>query len=48
MKVHANLQGVTTLNGLVASINAAIQVAASGTSSAAGRLPKSRHCGVLL
>jgi flagellin len=40
MKVHADLQGVTTLNGLVASINAAIQVAAGGTSSAAAAFQK--------
>ena len=40
MKVSANLQGVTTLDGLVASVNAAIQVAASGTSAAAAAFQK--------
>src|ERR1035441_1791720 len=34
-KVSVNLQGVTTLDGLAASINAAIQVTASGTTPAA-------------
>src|ERR1017187_6314195 len=34
-KVSVNLQGVTTLDGLAASINAAIQVAASGAAPAA-------------
>src|ERR1039457_6363199 len=38
VKVSANLQGVTTLDGLVASINGAIQVAASGSTPAAAAL----------
>jgi flagellin len=40
VKVSANLQGVTTLNGLVASINAAIQVTAGGTSPVAAAFQK--------
>src|ERR1017187_6643133 len=40
VKVSANLQGVTTLDGLAASINAAIQVAASGTTPAAAAFRK--------
>ena len=40
MKVSVNLQGVTTLDGLVASVNSAIQVAASGTSPAAAAFQK--------
>jgi flagellin len=40
VKVSANLQGVTTLDGLAASINAAIQVAASGTTPAAAAFQK--------
>jgi flagellin len=40
VKVSANLQGVTTLNGLVASVNAAIQVAAGGNSPGAPALQK--------
>jgi len=40
VKVSANLQGVTTLDGLAASINAAIQVAANGTSQVAAALQK--------
>jgi flagellin len=40
VKVSANLQGVTTLDGLAASINAAIQVAANGASPAAAALQK--------
>src|ERR1019366_3451998 len=35
LKVSVNLQGVTTLDGLAASINAAIQMAASGTTPGA-------------
>ena len=38
--ISANLQGVTTLDGLVASINAAIQVAATGTTPAAAALER--------
>src|SRR5450759_1191856 len=34
VKVSVNLQGVTTLDGLAAAVNAAIQVAASGTTPA--------------
>jgi flagellin len=40
VKVSANLQGVTTLDGLAASLNAAIQVAASGTTPAAAAFQK--------
>jgi flagellin len=40
IKVSANLQGVTTLGGLAASINAAIQVAANGTTPAAAAFQK--------
>ena len=40
VKVSANLEGVTTLDGLAASINAAIQVAAGGTTPAAAALQK--------
>jgi flagellin len=40
VKVSVNLQGVATLAGLAASINAAIQVAASGTTPAAAALLK--------
>ena len=40
VKVSANLQGVTTLDGLAASINAAIQVAANGTGPAAAAFQK--------
>jgi flagellin len=39
-KVSVNLQGVTTLDALAASINAAIQVAASGTTPAAAAFQK--------
>ena len=40
IQVSANLQGVTTLDGLAASINAAIQVAATGTTPAAAAFQK--------
>jgi flagellin len=40
VKVSVNLQGVTTLDGLAASVNAAIQVAASGTTPAAAAFRK--------
>ena len=40
VKVSVNLQGVTTLDGLAAAINAAIQVAASGTTPAAAAFQK--------
>ena len=40
VKVSANLQGVSTLDGLAASINGAIQVAASGATPAAAALQK--------
>ena len=40
VKVSVNLQGVTTLDGLAASVNAAIQMAASGTSPAAKAIQK--------
>jgi flagellin len=40
VKVSVNLQGVTTLDGLVAAVNSAIQVAASGTTPAAAALQK--------
>ena len=40
VKVSANLQGVSTLDGLVASLNGAIQVAASGSTPAAAALQK--------
>ena len=40
IKVSVNLQGVTTLDGLAASVNAAIQLAASGTTPAAAALQK--------
>src|ERR1019366_702707 len=40
VKVSVNLQGVTTLDGLAAAINAAIQVAAHGTTPAAAAFQK--------
>ena len=40
VKVSVNLQGVTTLDGLAAAINAAIQVAANGTTPAAAAFQK--------
>ncbi len=40
IKVSANLQGVITLAGLVASINAAVQIAASGVTPTAAALQK--------
>jgi flagellin len=40
VRVSANLQGVTTLDGLVASINSAIQVAANSNSPGAAALQK--------
>jgi flagellin len=40
VKISANLQGVTTLDGLVASINAAIQIAGSGPTVAAAAFQK--------
>jgi len=38
IKLHVNLQGVTTLDGLAAAVNGAIQVAASGTTAEAAAL----------
>jgi flagellin len=44
VKISANLQGVTTLDDLAASINAAIQVAANGTTPAAAAF---RNAGIV-
>jgi flagellin len=44
LKVSANLQGVSTLDGLAASINAAIQVAGSGATPAASAF---RNAGIV-
>jgi flagellin len=40
IKVSVNLQGVTTMDGLAAAVNAAIQVAANGTTPAAAAFAK--------